>query len=120
MEDKDKYTWYRISSSKDDLKDSFNEKGLMSIKAGGQNICILENSKGIFAVNAKCPHAGGPLSEGYIDANGHIVCPWHRYKFDPNTGLTSGEESFYVKRYPIDETDEGMFVGIIKKKLGFF
>lgn len=36
-----------------------------------------------------CPHMGGPLDQGRI-ANGEVICPWHRYRFDLGTGEGRG------------------------------
>ncbi len=38
------------------------------------------------AHSAICPHLLGPLSEGEIDGNGDITCPWHGYRFNVETG----------------------------------
>ncbi len=39
----------------------------------------------IYAVEAWCPHAGGPLIEGTFE--GHVVeCPWHQSRFDLKDG----------------------------------
>lgn len=34
----------------------------------------------------RCPHALGPLGTATPDADGHIACPWHGYRFDLETG----------------------------------
>ncbi|XP_064597569.1 Rieske domain-containing protein-like [Liolophura sinensis] len=42
-----------------------------------------------YAMTAWCSHMGGPLYNGEIeDYNGsaHIMCPWHGYMFDLETG----------------------------------
>jgi nitrite reductase/ring-hydroxylating ferredoxin subunit len=33
-----------------------------------------------------CPHWGGPLEEALLEAN-EVICPWHGYRFDLETGL---------------------------------
>ena len=40
-----------------------------------------------YAVNAVCPHRGGPLAEGMVDGN-VVVCPWHGWRFDCTTGTS--------------------------------
>jgi len=39
----------------------------------------------IFAVRDKCPHRGGPLSEGIVHG-GLVTCPLHSWKIDLATG----------------------------------
>ncbi len=66
----------------------------------GQGMCfIIEDREiavfrprcgGIFAIENRCPHRQGPLSEGIVGA-GKVVCPLHGHKFDLITG--QGNES---------------------------
>ena len=35
---------------------------------------------------ARCPHALAPLGEAQPDADGHLTCPWHGYRFSLATG----------------------------------
>ena len=61
----------------------------------------LFNVDGLFyAVDNTCPHAGGPLGEGYLD--GHIVeCPWHGWRFNVKTGERPENSSITVACCPI-------------------
>ena len=39
----------------------------------------------VFALNNRCPHKGGPLSEGIV--HGHrVTCPMHNWVIDLETG----------------------------------
>jgi nitrite reductase/ring-hydroxylating ferredoxin subunit len=44
-----------------------------------------------YAIDDRCPHRGGPLSEGELEGEA-VVCPWHGAIFDVATGE--------VKRFP--------------------
>lgn len=46
-----------------------------------------DGGEDLTAVSRICRHQGGDLSKGIIDADGCLVCPWHRSRYD----LTSGE-----------------------------
>lgn len=35
----------------------------------------------LHAISAVCSHAGGPLDEGTLDADGCVTCPWHGSRF---------------------------------------
>lgn len=53
----------------------------------------------VFALNNRCPHKGGPLSEGIV--HGHAVtCPLHNWVFDLATGLVQGADSGRVDTFP--------------------
>lgn len=47
-----------------------------------------------------CPHAGGSLSAGAI-TEGCVLCPWHAWAFDVNTGICPDAESYRVKVYAV-------------------
>ena len=71
--------WYKITDSIEALK--FAENNIAVAEINSKKICIARYKTGYFAFAYKCPHAGGILADGYIDALGNIVCPVHRYKF---------------------------------------
>lgn len=49
----------------------------------------------LFAVSRRCRHQLADLSQGSIDADGCLVCPWHQSTYDVKTGeMTSGPKGF--------------------------
>lgn len=53
------------------------------------------------AVDARCPHRGGPLEKGPV--TGRIVtCPWHGSQFDLDTGnVVRGPAVASVRTFPV-------------------
>ncbi len=52
----------------------------------------------VFALDDRCPHKGGPLSEGIV--HGHsVTCPLHAWVFDMNTGQAQGADEGSVATY---------------------
>ena len=50
----------------------------------------------LFAVSRRCRHQLGDLSEGTIDADGCLVCPWHQAAYDVTTGeMVKGPRGFF-------------------------
>ena len=48
-----------------------------------------------FAVSRRCRHQLADLSEGTVDAEGCLVCPWHQSRYDVRTGeMVSGPRGF--------------------------
>lgn len=50
------------------------------------------NGWSYYAMEAECPHAGGPMAESSVDIedSAYIVsCPWHAYDFNVETGESS-------------------------------
>lgn len=46
----------------------------------------------VFAVSDRCPHKGGPLSEGIVHGQS-VTCPLHNWVFDLDTGAAKGEDA---------------------------
>jgi nitrite reductase/ring-hydroxylating ferredoxin subunit len=56
------------------------------------------NNGNYFAVSRRCRHLGADLSQGSIDVDGCLVCPWHQAKYDVQTGLmTRGPQGIFAK-----------------------
>jgi 3-phenylpropionate/trans-cinnamate dioxygenase ferredoxin subunit len=110
MEPVKSYRWYKIAESLAEIKNVMGNPCV--IKAGGKDICIVIHNGEAHGCAAKCPHAGGSMQQGWLDPLGHIVCPLHRYKFDPKTGRNTSGEGYFIKTYPVKEEEEGVFVGM--------
>lgn len=102
--------WYKIAESIAEI--DFAANGLAIINVAGKFITIARNNNQIFACTHKCPHAGGILAEGYIDAVGNIVCPLHRYKYSLKNGRNVSGEGYYLKTYALETREDGVFVNI--------
>jgi nitrite reductase (NADH) small subunit len=55
------------------------------------------------ALDAVCPHKGGPLADGLADDN-VVVCPLHGSTFDMCTGAEAGGGE-PVRSYPVSDVD---------------
>ncbi len=105
-----KYTWHKIADSIGEL--SFSPNGLAEISVEGKNICLVQHKDELYACAVKCPHAGGAMPEGHIDALGNITCPLHRYKFSLSKGHNVSGEGYYLKTYPVEQRPSGIFIGM--------
>ena len=93
----------------EDLK----RKPLQQVAAGRVRIALSYRDGQFGAISGVCNHAGGPLGEGEIDAQGYVVCPWHHWKFHCRTG--SGEPGFeddQVPRYELREENGRLLVNV--------
>ncbi|KAI4860579.1 DUF455-domain-containing protein [Hypoxylon rubiginosum] len=64
-----------------------------------------------YAMEAECPHAGGPMADAHIDIedSSYIAsCPWHAYDFNVETG----ESSYGIKACTFPVTVQGGRVSI--------
>ena len=57
-----------------------------TFSAFGRKIAVFRTRAGqVFAVQAECPHRGGPLADGLVGGT-TLICPLHAWKFDLSTG----------------------------------
>ncbi len=84
------------------------ETGIADKKIG-----LLKREGLVYAFAALCPHTSAPLCEGWLDARGHIVCPLHKYRFNPANGYNSSGEGYKLKTYPVEIRGTEIFVGIL-------
>ena len=104
------HTWHKIGEHINELEFSSNNIAVTTIK--GKKICIGKYNDAAFAFAFKCPHAGGILADGYIDALGNVVCPLHRYKYNMQNGRNTSGEGYYLQHWPVELRDDGVYVGM--------
>lgn len=77
-----------------------------NVEAFGQRIAVFRTRTGeLFAVQAECPHRGGPLADGLVGGT-TLICPLHSWKFDLSTGQAlSGECG--IRTFPVRVDDAG-------------
>jgi nitrite reductase/ring-hydroxylating ferredoxin subunit len=73
-------------------------------QAGDRQIAVFRTRAGrLFALDAVCPHAGGPIADGLID-EAVVVCPLHQNTFELATGCSpSGQPALRSYRVHTDE-----------------
>lgn len=67
---------------------------------GDRKIALAHTAGGFFALDNTCPHRGGPLGEGDLIAN-EVVCPWHLWGFDLQTGVCAGNPEVAVVKHEV-------------------
>jgi NAD(P)H-dependent nitrite reductase small subunit len=68
-------------------------------------IAIFNHAGTLYALENTCPHQGGPLGEGYLEADGVVSCPWHGWTFDLKTGISPIDRDVHVGCYPVSVED---------------
>jgi nitrite reductase (NADH) small subunit len=80
-----------------------------TIQALGHKIAVFHTrSGGVFAVQAECPHRGGPLADGLVGGT-TLICPLHSWKFDLATGAALFGDCG-IKTYPVRVDETGRIV----------
>ena len=93
----------------------FGPNQLAELVVGEKKVCIGRQGNELFAFAAKCPHASGLFVNGFIDPLGNVVCPLHRYKFCMKNGRNVSGEGYYLKHWPVEVRNDGVYVGLEAK-----
>lgn len=77
----------------------------------GRKLCVGRHEEAWFAFLDECPHAGFPMSEGSLSAQGGLECCWHGATFDCRTGaVTRGPAEDPLVRFETQWVDETLWV----------
>jgi len=61
-------------------------KDVTQVEYSKLTLAVYDTVDGVFVSNARCPHAGANLCDGYFDGK-NIECPLHQGLFDARTGV---------------------------------
>ena len=65
----------------------------------------------VFALEDKCPHKGGPLSQGIVHG-GSVACPLHNWNISLGTGCAAAPDEGCVVRYETQVVDGVVMLAI--------
>ena len=72
-----------------------------NVEVEGEEIAVFRTRAGeLYAVQATCPHRGGPLADGIV-GGGRVVCPLHAYAFELATGEATRPGCPALRTYPV-------------------
>lgn len=102
-------------------RDELSPGEMKSVNLGRRTIAVVRTVDGrYYAIGGTCPHQGASLSLGKVekmwvsdevgqarssDERSVLVCPWHNFEFDLETGRNPCDpERLRVQTYEIEET----------------
>ncbi len=108
--------WRKV---KDERPQALAEGKLMQITMAGRTLCFVRMNGVLRALADACPHQGRSISGGWCD-EGHVVCPFHRFHFDPVTGKARHGVCSSIEVFPLEERADGLYLGFPYKSLRVF
>lgn len=76
-------------------------RGARIVAAGKDNIAVFKAADGsLFALWDRCPHKGGPLSQGIVHGRA-VTCPLHNWVISLETGRALGADEGCVRKLPL-------------------
>ncbi len=113
---KKKYKWVKLADSEAGIQ--WSAEGIGLARFDGKGIAIARFKDKLYGFAQECPHAGADLTEGWIDGHGCVVCPVHGYKFSIQNGRNPDDDGYFLKHWPIEKREDGIYIGI--EESGFF
>jgi nitrite reductase (NADH) small subunit len=71
------------------------------VAVGGRRVAVFHAADGVHALDAACPHRGGPLADGLL-ADASVTCPLHLRRFDLATGEPIGHDCAAVAVHAVE------------------
>jgi nitrite reductase (NADH) small subunit len=102
------HQWIRVTP-----KESIPPREGRVVCVGARDIAIFNLGAGeqFLAIDNRCPHKGGPLSDGIVTGTS-VVCPLHAWKIDLATGCVewpAASQDACVSTYPT-RVEDGIIV----------
>ena len=81
--------------------DAIPVRGARVVKSAAGCVAIFRTAENeAFALLDKCPHKGGPLSQGIVHGKG-VTCPLHNWVIGLDTGLAQGADQGQVPSFKL-------------------
>lgn len=81
--------------------DDIPRRGARCVKNGEMTIALFRTADDrVFALEDKCPHRGGPLSQGIVH-DGCVTCPLHNWIISLETGSAQGADEGSTLSFPV-------------------
>jgi nitrite reductase (NADH) small subunit len=75
--------------------------GARVVRHGSLNIAVFRNADDeIFALEDRCPHKGGPLSQGIVHGR-KVTCPMHGWNIELDSGCAVAPDQGCAREFPI-------------------
>jgi len=108
------------------------DDGVRIVRSDDIEIGVIRHRGKYHAYRNLCPHQGGPVCEGarmpkvlevisadrryvgsrFDDEVMHIVCPWHAYEFEIETGIHAVDPKVRLQKFNIIERNGEIYVTV--------
>lgn len=76
----------------------------------GMDVALFRNDAGgVFALLDRCPHKGGPLSQGIVFGN-HVACPLHQWNIGLDDGCAKAPDDGCTPRFAVQVRDGTVYL----------
>jgi NAD(P)H-dependent nitrite reductase small subunit len=79
------------------------------VEIEGRAVAVYRRGDRVYAVDDSCPHMGASLSDGFVNGK-TVVCPWHGWTFDLETGASPLDAEERVEKFPVVVEDGQIYI----------
>jgi nitrite reductase (NADH) small subunit len=83
----------------------------------GRRIALFRTPSGWYALDAACPHRGGPLADGIVSDRA-VICPLHERRFDLATGAALASNDDDVAAHAVEVRGDRVYVAFAGRARG--
>ena len=92
--------------------DDIPRLGARVVKSPLEDIAVFRNAADeVFALHDKCPHKGGPLSQGIVYGR-RVACPLHNWNVQLDDGCAVAPDVGCAKSFPVRVENGEVFVQV--------
>jgi nitrite reductase (NADH) small subunit len=86
--------------------------GARCVKTPSMTIAVFRTDEHeVHAIENRCPHKGGPLSEGIVHGTS-VTCPLHNWVISLETGKALGADDGVVRTIPVRNENGRLFIAL--------
>ena len=86
--------------------------GSRVVKSASGDIAVFRtHGDAVYAVHDKCPHKGGPLSQGIVHGKA-VTCPLHGWKLDLDTGTAQAPDVGSTRSYKVKVEEDLVWIAL--------
>jgi nitrite reductase (NADH) small subunit len=100
-------TWIEIGKVSD-----IPRRGARCVETPEGRVAVFRTAEDrIFAIDDRCPHRGGPLSQGIVHGAA-VTCPLHNWAISLETGKALGADEGAVRTIDVRTEGDRLFIAI--------
>ena len=85
-------------------------------RAQGMDVAVFRNGEDkVFALLDRCPHKGGPLSQGIVHGTS-VACPLHNWNIDLEGGCAKAPDVGCTPKFAVQVKDGAVYLDAVELK----
>lgn len=105
--------WLRVCTL-----DEIPRSGARVVVTAAGNVAVFRTAEDrVFALDDRCPHKGGPLSQGIVFGD-QVACPLHGWVIALDTGQARPPDTGCTSRYPVRVDDGEIYLAVTSQSCG--